>query len=358
MERALRIQRRLLFVLLGSFFLLVFLGGVVRSTGAGMGCPDWPRCYDKWLPPISHQDLPPNYQVIFLNKRQDDVRQLAAGLRWIGLQGLAQRLLTHKATQNNESFNLFKAWIEYVNRLLGVWVGFLSLASCVYALFCTRGKYPRTFTYLLLACFLIVIQGLLGAIVVMTHLLPTLVTLHMLLPFIILLCLLRALSPLVRWQDTVQLPKQLQRRFDWLYWLGLTLFFLQVLLGTQLRERVDTLLATAQEKALILPHLGTAFSLHSIVGWLPLSLHFFLVYYCRKEGIRGSLYLYAVGLAGGYLFQMLLGVCLYYLALPPSLQPLHLLLPFFLLTLYLLLGERLTMARKALSTTEKSLKVH
>ena len=31
--------------------LLIVLGGLVRATGSGLGCPDWPGCYGKVLPP-------------------------------------------------------------------------------------------------------------------------------------------------------------------------------------------------------------------------------------------------------------------------------------------------------------------
>lgn len=34
-----------------SVFALVVLGGVVRVTGSGLGCPDWPLCYGGFLPP-------------------------------------------------------------------------------------------------------------------------------------------------------------------------------------------------------------------------------------------------------------------------------------------------------------------
>lgn len=39
-------------------FILIVLGAVVRSTGSGLACPDWPRCYGMWLPtPTSLADL-------------------------------------------------------------------------------------------------------------------------------------------------------------------------------------------------------------------------------------------------------------------------------------------------------------
>jgi protoheme IX farnesyltransferase len=31
-------------------FLVIVMGGVVRATGAGETCPDWPTCYGSWLP--------------------------------------------------------------------------------------------------------------------------------------------------------------------------------------------------------------------------------------------------------------------------------------------------------------------
>ncbi|MEI6541738.1 MAG: COX15/CtaA family protein, partial [Planctomycetota bacterium] len=60
-----------------NVFLLFFLGGLVRATGSGMGCPDWPKCFGLWAPPNCECKLPANYQEIYLQKRLQKVERFA-----------------------------------------------------------------------------------------------------------------------------------------------------------------------------------------------------------------------------------------------------------------------------------------
>lgn len=40
-----------------ALYLLIIAGGVVRITGSGLGCPDWPLCYGQVIPPLEQTAL-------------------------------------------------------------------------------------------------------------------------------------------------------------------------------------------------------------------------------------------------------------------------------------------------------------
>jgi cytochrome c oxidase assembly protein subunit 15 len=49
--------RRLAYLALAALTVIVLTGAAVHLTGSGLGCPDWPKCYGKALPPLSTHAL-------------------------------------------------------------------------------------------------------------------------------------------------------------------------------------------------------------------------------------------------------------------------------------------------------------
>lgn len=49
--------QRLLLVTIVATFILVAVGGTVRATDSGLGCPDWPTCHGKLIPEAEYHTL-------------------------------------------------------------------------------------------------------------------------------------------------------------------------------------------------------------------------------------------------------------------------------------------------------------
>ena len=122
-------------------FILILAGGVVRSTGSGMGCPDWPKCFGCYVPPTSVSQLPKDYKEKYVAGRLAKNQKFAKTLDVFGFSDLATRLRQDKSILIPEEFNAAKTWTEYVNRLLGAITGLFLFATAAFSLsYWTKNK--------------------------------------------------------------------------------------------------------------------------------------------------------------------------------------------------------------------------
>ena len=145
-----------------SVYLLILVGGIVRSTGSGMGCPDWPKCFGQWVPPTEASQLPANYKEVYTAQRVAKNQKLARTLQRLGFAQVAGSIFAHPTQYIETDFNAVKTWIEYVNRLLGALIGVFVLLTVVFAL--PYWRRDRAVFWLALASFLLTgVQGYLGS---------------------------------------------------------------------------------------------------------------------------------------------------------------------------------------------------
>jgi heme a synthase len=336
-----------------AVYLLVLAGGIVRSTGSGMGCPDWPKCFGSWVPPTEASQLPPFYQTTFANKRQQKNEKLAGYLDKMGLSELATRIRHELNGAAEATFNPLKTWIEYINRLLGVIVGgliFLMLVSSVSYL-----KTDRSIFYLTLSTFVLVgLQGWIGSVVVSTNLLPGIITVHMLLAIAILFLLIFIVSKASntgKHNESSVAKHPFIRR---IVVMALLTSLVQVLMGTQVRESIDHVIRQMgyEGRDNWISSLGLAFYIHRSFSLLILGVHGYLIYQMQKLVVsKGRLFKWVIVLAGLVGAELITGIAMAYLGVPALLQPVHLTLALLVLGIqfdvFLLLNKEVNFAKVA-----------
>lgn len=276
-------------------YIVILAGAVVRGTDSGLGCPDWPQCFGQWIPPVDISELPEDYKETYK---------------------IAGKVIA--------DFDPYKTWVEYLNRLLGAFLGLM-----VVALFVKSFKYTEKEPNLPWFCgglvLLIGLQGGVGALVVSTHLKPYVITLHMVLALVLLFGLqyLRKFS-----QDLDHFGLNFKAdKLNLLFTKGLILAgSVQVALGTQVREQVDHILrdsGTGSRETLI-EGLDWVFYVHRSFSLVFIALLVWSMIRLYKQDVSGSGFKRSIWLMVLTMINVGTGVGLNYFGFPATLQPPHL----------------------------------
>jgi heme a synthase len=276
-------------VVLVAVFLVIAAGGIVRMTQSGMGCPDWPKCFGKWIPPTNASELPANYESYL---KQQDI---------------------------DHTFNVFHTWTEYINRLLGALLGLLLLIQFFWSvkLFWKSNRKVVWFSagILLLTGF----QGWLGKRVVDANLATVKITTHMLVALLI-----AALALTIIYFQTGS-RQNINKRLSNLSMITLFVLIAQIIMGTAVREQIDEISRQLNYGAreYWIGKLDAVFYIHRTFSLILAALCVYLFFQFKKEGIyllSSRLIIYCT------LGEITVGIIMTYFDIPAPLQPIHLLL--------------------------------
>lgn len=306
--------------------ILIFAGAIVRATGAGLGCPDWPFCYGCWVPPTSAD------QIDFSKLDIEKFRAKAAR------QGRDPATITPETLR--AEFNPVATWTEYINRLTSIPVGISMIVLLVASFFQRR---TSVIAAAIASFALVMVNAWLGRNVVFSGLKPGIITLHMALAI-----LLQCALVFTAWRGTDS-PWGMKiagsRRVVILAAALFALVVLEGIMGSQVREMTDTLARThaGQPRAAWVTELeqSWAYLVHRSFSWFVLG---FGLWFFREASVAlGRAGWLEKGIAALVFCQMLLGVVLSQIGIIALAQVFHIGLSSLLvsgLCLWLLGGVR------------------
>jgi len=303
-------------------YLVILAGAVVRMTGSGMGCPDWPKCFGYLIPPTEEKELLWAPEKTY-KKGQVIIREEALLLAREGFTSGTSFEENNWAPYTRHDYAVFNAthtWIEYINRLLGALAGLAMLMLAVFSISWWKEKKSRVL-FAWLSVFAIGFQAWLGATVVYSVLEPVKITLHMFMALLIVGMLLWMLHS----SDTRDRGYGFDRTTYGIWWLVVPLTLVQILLGTQVRQFIDHQSETIgmAAKSLWLQDPDWVFYVHRSFSILLLLLHLWMVYRIYKLQLGFRKVFASLGVLLGLIAT---GIAMNYFAFPWGSQPLHLVL--------------------------------
>jgi cytochrome c oxidase assembly protein subunit 15 len=206
-------------------------------------------------------------------------------------------------------------WTEYLNRLLGVTVGFLILATVVSAWRHHRRE-PRILWTTVVALLLTGFQGWLGGVVVASELAPWIVTVHMIVALIIVQMLLYV--TVRAWRKVGGPPSPLLIAL-------IVVTMIQIGLGTQVRGNVDIAMDSGVARGDALASVGLLDYLHRDAAVVVLAGSLLILWWVRSRFRQEhTLMRWAYVVVGLAALQIALGAVMAYVSLVPAAQVGHL----------------------------------
>ena len=305
-----------------SVYLIFIAGSVVRMTGSGMGCPDWPKCFGYYIPPTDEAQLVWYPETLY-----------SKGTIIIMDKALVVSKKDFKTGDTFESnnwnaytkheyaiFNVYHTWTEYINRLASVLSGFVFLFLIVGAL-----KFWRENRMVTLLCFgaffLMLFEAWLGKTVVDSVLKPSVITIHMVVGLFIIGLLIKVLHVISN--RTVE-RKPYNRFFQILLGVSILLSVIQIALGTQVRQFVDeqVKLFGFNSKQMSLYNPSIKFYVHRSFTILIVLVNFLIFWKNETLKLEFKLPKFIILLLA---LEAMSGILMYYSDFPFGTQSIHLL---------------------------------
>jgi len=304
-------------------------------TGSGMGCPDWPKCFEQYIPPTSEAQLPDNYKEIYSEKRNKKIQRFCGLLEKFGFREQAEKLRNDPSILVEQSFDPFNTWMEFINRLFGAISGIM-----VFAVFLFSFKYVKTkkgmVILALLQVILLAFQAWMGAMTVATNLTPWVLTSHMLLAIIIMAIQIRIIG--IAMSSSLRIIVLEGIVFKGLIYLGILISGIQILAGTGVRQLIDEAAKVSSDRNIWIADLGSDLFFHRSFAIAVVLVNVAIFYLNVKRNLR----LKEVNWLMAIVFlEALSGIGMTYMGIPAFLQPFHLVMSIGMISIQFLLVQRI-----------------
>ena len=319
-----------------SLYLIFLAGAVVRMTGSGMGCPDWPKCFGYYIPPTEEEQITwkPNTEfkkgMIII---KDETLFVAENDLKTATEFNAKNWAEY-TKHDYAVFNTFHTWTEYINRLVSVLAGFVFL----FLIYASTKFWKENKTIPLLsfgAFFLMLFEAWLGKTVVDSNLTPTIITIHMVVGLIIIGLLLR-LKFIISEKNTLY---KYDKLFNRLLIISVIFSLIQIAMGTQVRQFIDeqVKLYGFENKNYSLMNPSFKFYFHRSFTIAIVLVNFGMFYLNQAKNLGYKLVNWIVFLI---FLETITGILMYYAEIPMGTQAIHLLAGAFLFGLQFYLWQQ------------------